>query len=121
MEELGEVARLLVEMHRRENQFDGPFGGQTLGFERIGQPQTTDSQIGSCLAAPRQLQIRYLALPLAHSCTAFIMGGAATSGIGSIAQTSNQVAISRRDTVSVCGARWVLAPQARQTEKNKVQ
>ena len=47
-------------MHRGEDQFDGPFGGEALGFERIGEAQTADGQIGSLSAGAVQLQIDIL-------------------------------------------------------------
>ena len=63
-EEACKVARLFVEMDRREDQFDGPFGGQTLGLQRIGKAEAADGQIGACGADAVQLPVNVL--PFGH-------------------------------------------------------
>ena len=62
-EEPGQIARLFVEMDRREDQFDGPFGGQPFGLQRIGEAKAADGEVraarrGSGRAAGRRPGLR---------------------------------------------------------------
>ena len=59
--QLGQIGGLLVAMHRREYQLDGPLGAQAFGFQWIGQTQPADGQIGAVFANPVQLAINMLA------------------------------------------------------------
>jgi hypothetical protein len=54
-EEFGEIGRLLVALHRREDEFDRPLGGDALGLERIGEAQSADGEIGLRRAAAIEL------------------------------------------------------------------
>ena len=58
----GEVARLLVALDRREQQFDRPFRGQAFGLERIGEAEAADHEVGACGAAAIELTVDVLAL-----------------------------------------------------------
>src|SRR6056297_4349955 len=60
-EEPGKIARLFVEMHRGEDQLDGPFGGEPLGLERVGKAKAADREIGARGAAAFELQVHILA------------------------------------------------------------
>ena len=60
-EERGEVAGLLVEMDRGEDEFDRPFRGQPLGFQRVGKAEAADRQIRPGGADAVQLLIHILA------------------------------------------------------------
>ncbi len=44
-EETGKVAGLFVEMDRREDEFDGPFGGVAFGFQRVREAEAADGQV----------------------------------------------------------------------------
>src|SRR6056297_3160964 len=59
-EEPGKIARLFVEMHRGEDQLDGPFGGEPFGLERVGEAEAADREIGPRGAAAFELQVHVL-------------------------------------------------------------
>ena len=59
-EQGGKVAGLFVEMHRGEHQFDGPFGGQALGLQRVGKAKAADGQIGAGGAGAGELFVDVL-------------------------------------------------------------
>ena len=48
-------------MDRGEDEFDGPFRGQALGFERIGEAEAADGQVGTRGFAAVELEIDILA------------------------------------------------------------
>jgi hypothetical protein len=60
-EQAGEVARLLVEMDRREDEFDGPFRGHALGLERVGEAEAADREVGAGGAGAVELAVDVLA------------------------------------------------------------
>ena len=53
-------------MNGREDEFDGPLGGQSLRLQRIGEPETTDRQVRTGRATPVQLPIHVLTLGQDH-------------------------------------------------------
>ena len=62
MEQLGEIAGLLVALDRREDELDRPLGGHPLGLERVGQAQTADHQVRPVGGAAVELTFDVLAL-----------------------------------------------------------
>jgi hypothetical protein len=61
-EEPGEIARLLEAVDRAEQQLDRPFRRRPFGFERIGEAEAADHEIGRGGAAAVKLPIHVLAL-----------------------------------------------------------
>ena len=59
--EFSEIAGLVIALNRREDQLDRPLGGHALGFERIGQPQPANHQIG--LQGPAAIKLALDMLP----------------------------------------------------------
>jgi hypothetical protein len=56
-----QVAGLLVTLHGREHQLNRPLGGEAIGFQRVGQAQATDHQVGLVGEAAVELQLQRLA------------------------------------------------------------
>ena len=67
-EQFGQLTGLVAAVDGAENQFDRPLGGDALGFEGIGQPETADHQIGPLGPHPLQLFLHILALAEAGAC-----------------------------------------------------
>src|SRR6056297_1451389 len=61
-EECGQVAGLFVEMDGGEHELDGPFGGQPLGLERVGEAEAADREVGAGGVAAVELALDILAL-----------------------------------------------------------
>src|SRR6056297_989496 len=61
-EERGQIAGLFIEMDGGEDELDGPFGGQPLGFERVGEAEAADREVGTGGVAPVELFLDILAL-----------------------------------------------------------
>jgi hypothetical protein len=59
--QLGQVGGLLVAVDGREDQLDGPLGGQAFGFQRVGQAQAADGDVGAEGAAAVELAVHILA------------------------------------------------------------
>ena len=56
-----QVGDLFAHVDRREHEFDGPFGGQTFGFQRVGKAKATNRQVGARGAHAVELQVNVLA------------------------------------------------------------
>lgn len=61
-EQLGQIAGLVVAVDRGEHQLNGPFGGQALGFERVGKAQAADHDVRAFRSASVQLVFHMLPL-----------------------------------------------------------
>ena len=55
-------------MDRGEDQFDGPFGGQPFGLQRVGEAEAADGQVGPGGAGAVQLPVHVLAFGQDGTC-----------------------------------------------------
>jgi len=55
--QFGEIPGLVVSLYRGEQQLDRPLRGEPFRFQRIGQTQAANHQVGLCSPTPIQLPL----------------------------------------------------------------